>query len=216
MATVDTSGSSRTTTETTPMGGLSLRWWAFVLRGLAAVAFGVLCWILPGLSLLGLVFMFGAWAIFEGILAMAAAFRHEAQEPPSWMLALQGIAGILAGLGAFFVPGITAFALLMLIAAWSMIAGVLQIVTAIRLRKEIRGEWLLALGGVLSVIFGVLLVVFPGAGALALVFWIGGFAVVFGALLVALGLRMLRTRNQIERGTGTQQQRSIGGYASSH
>jgi uncharacterized membrane protein HdeD (DUF308 family) len=185
-----------------------------VLRGLAAIAFGALCWILPGIGLLSLVYMFGIWALVDGISALAAAIRSEATERPWWVLALQGIAGIAAGLGAFLIPGITAYALLMLIATWAIIAGSLQIGTAIRLRKEIRGEWLLALGGVVSVFFGALLIVFPGPGALALVIWIGAYAVLFGALLVVLGLRM---RNRVGRGTQTRQQQPIGGeYASSH
>lgn len=199
---------------TVDASGLSVKWWAFVLRGLAAVAFGILCWVVPGISLLGLVLMFGAWALVEGVLAIASAIRHESTERPWWILALQGIAGVLVGLGTFLFPGITALTLLMLIAGWTIVTGVLQIVTAIRLRKEIRGEWLLALGGLLSVIFGVLLIVFPSAGALALLFWIGAFAVIFGALLVVLGLRM---RNRLRHGPPTDEQRRVGReYASSH
>jgi len=215
MTNLDARDGSGTPTGTTSTSGLSVRWWAFVLRGLAAVAFGVLCWILPEIGLLSLVFMFGVWALAEGSLALAAAIRREGTERPWWILALQGVAGVVAGLFTFLSPGITAFALLMLIATWAIVAGGLQIVTAIRLRKEIEGEWLLALGGLVSVLFGGLLVIFPGPGALALIVWIGAFAVLFGALLVVLGLRM---RNRQRRGAPDRRQpeRMGGTYAAGH
>jgi uncharacterized membrane protein HdeD (DUF308 family) len=174
-------------------------WWAFVLRGIAGVIFGILTFLMPGMALLTLVFLFGGYAIVEGVLNVVAALRRtEPRRRPAWVLLLWGIVSVLAGLVAFFMPGLTALSLLAVIAAWSIGTGVLEIVAAIRLRRQIAREWLLALSGVLSVAFGVLLIVFPGAGALAVLLWIGASAIVFGALLIALGVK-LRTRARAER-----------------
>jgi uncharacterized membrane protein HdeD (DUF308 family) len=167
-------------------------WWVYVLRGVAALAFGVLTWVLPGMALLTLVLLFGAYAIVDGGSALAATVegKWKSHERPRWLLVVHGVVSILAGVVAFIAPGITAFALLMLIAARALVLGALEIAAAIRLRKEIRGEWLLALSGVLSILFGVILVLFPGPGALGVLLWIGAWAVVVGALLVALGIRL--------------------------
>ncbi len=174
-------------------------WWAFVLRGIAGIVFGILTFALPGMALLTLVLLFGAYALVEGVLNVAGALRRtEPREKPTWMLLLEGAVSILAGLLAFFVPGLTALSLLFVIAGWSVVKGVLEIAAAIRLRHRIEREWLLALSGILSAVFGVLLFVFPGAGALTVVLWIGAYAVVFGALLIALGIK-LRNRARSER-----------------
>jgi uncharacterized membrane protein HdeD (DUF308 family) len=166
-------------------------WWAFVLRGIVAILFGLIAFALPGMALLTLVFLFGFYALMDGVLALIAAFRrtHRDQQP-WWALLIHGIVGIIAGLIAFLMPGITALALLYLIAAWAVVTGVLQIVAAIRLRKQITGEWLLALSGALSIVFGVLLFLFPGPGALAVVIWIGAYAIVMGILMITLGVRL--------------------------
>ncbi len=166
-------------------------WWVYVLRGVAALAFGVLSWVLPGMALLTLVLLFGAYAIVDGGSALAATVEEKrSHERPRWLLVAYGIVGILAGVVAFIAPGITAFALLMLIAARAIVVGGLEIAAAIRLRKEIHGEWLLALSGVLSILLGVALFLFPGLGALGLLLWIGAWAVVVGGLLVALGIKL--------------------------
>jgi uncharacterized membrane protein HdeD (DUF308 family) len=174
-------------------------WRAFVLRGIAGVIFGILTLLMPGMALLTLVFLFGGYAIVEGVLNVVAALRRtEPRERPAWVLLLWGSVSVLAGLIAFFMPGLTALSLLTVIAAWSIVTGVLEIVAAVRLRRQIEREWLLALSGGLSVAFGVLLVVFPGAGALTVLLWIGAYAIVFGALLIALGVK-LRNRARAER-----------------
>jgi uncharacterized membrane protein HdeD (DUF308 family) len=168
-------------------------WWAFVVRGVAAVLFGMLTFIVPGMALLTLVFLFGAYAIVEGAFNIAAAVhRGEPRRQPAWVLALEGVVSIVAGLLAYVLPGLTALSLLLLIAAWSLVTGVLEIAAAIRLRRQVKGEWLMALSGVLSVVFGFLLMVFPGAGALAVVLWIGAYAIPFGAILIALGVKLRR------------------------
>jgi uncharacterized membrane protein HdeD (DUF308 family) len=173
---------------------LTRNWWAVALRGVAGILFGIMTFIWPGISLAALVFLFGAYAFADGVLAIVSAVRRRGADR-WWLLLLQGIVGIGAGVVTWLWPGITALALLAVIAAWSLIGGALQVAAAIRLRKVISGEWLLALGGVLSIAFGVLLLVFPGPGALALVIWIGAYAFVFGILLLALGFRLRGLRS---------------------
>jgi uncharacterized membrane protein HdeD (DUF308 family) len=173
-------------------------WWAFVFRGIVAILFGVLTFLMPGMALLTLVFLYGFYAMADGIFNIIAAFRRNGSSgPPWWALLISGVFGLIAGLIAFFLPGITALVLLYLIAAWAVVTGTMSIVAAIRLRKQIRGEWVLALSGVLSIIFGVLLAVFPGPGALAVVLWIGAYAIVFGVLLIVLGFKLRKIKRAV-------------------
>jgi uncharacterized membrane protein HdeD (DUF308 family) len=173
---------------------LARYWWAVALRGLLAVLFGLAAFLWPGITLVSLVLLFGAYALVDGILAIIAAFRAREW----WPLLLEGVVGIAAGVVTFLWPGITAIALLYLIAAWAIITGILEIVAAIRLGKVIENEWWLALGGVISVILGVVMVVAPGAGALGLVWAIGAYALLFGATLIALGLRLRGLKDRSE------------------
>ena len=170
--------------------GLGRHWWVFLLRGVIAILFGILAMIMPAPTLIALVFLWGAYAIIDGVLALIAAFRTKDAGRSPWMLILIGIVGVLAGIAAFAFPGMTALILLMFIATWAIVIGVLQIVAAIRLRREIENEWLLGLSGLVSVIFGLLMIWRPGAGALAVVWVIGAYAIFFGILLVALSLRL--------------------------
>jgi uncharacterized membrane protein HdeD (DUF308 family) len=165
------------------------RWWTLAARGIAAILFGILTFISPGLSLFTLVILFGAWAFADGVFNLVMALRTRKGERWGW-LGLEGVTSIIVGILTFFWPGITALSLLFLIAAWSVVTGIAEVVAAIRLRKMIRGEWLLGLSGVLSIVFGFLLFAFPGAGALAVIFWIGAYSIVFGTLLVALAFRL--------------------------
>ncbi len=178
---------------------LARNWWALALRGLLAVLFGLGALIWPGITLFVLVLLFGAYALVDGIFSLVAAVRGGQSNERWWMLVLEGIAGIGAGLITFFWPGISALALLYLIAAWAVITGILEIAAAIRLRKEIEGEWLLALGGVASVIFGVLLFIWPGSGALAVTWMIGIYALIFGVMLITLGFRLRSWYNSTDR-----------------
>jgi uncharacterized membrane protein HdeD (DUF308 family) len=171
---------------------LAKNWWLLLLRGVAAVAFGILAFVWPGITLLALVFLFGAYALLDGILAITAAIKNRGTTAPTGWLVFVGLLGIGAGVATMFWPAITALVLLILIAVWSIAIGVLTVVGAIRLRREIEGEWLLVASGVLSVAFGVLLMLRPGAGALALVWIIGAWAIVFGGLEIALSLRLHR------------------------
>jgi uncharacterized membrane protein HdeD (DUF308 family) len=171
------------------LDSLSRNWWAVVLRGLAGVLLGIITFIAPTISLTALVLVFGAYAFADGILAIATSLRSRGTDR-WWVMLIEGIVGIAAGLVTLIWPGITALTLLFVIAAWALITGVFEIVAAVRLRKVMKGEWMLALSGVLSIVFGVLLLIFPGAGALAVILWIGAYALVFGALFVALGLKL--------------------------
>ncbi|HKQ66440.1 MAG TPA: HdeD family acid-resistance protein [Methylomirabilota bacterium] len=184
------------------MAWLARNWWAIALRGVAAVVFGILALLLPGTTLAALVLLFGAYAIVEGVFSLMAAVRGRTDEP-RWLLALQAIVSMAAGFVTVLWPGLTALVLLYVIAAWALVIGVLQIVAAVRLHSRIRGEGWLVLSGILSVIFGVLMMWAPGAGALALVLWIGSYAIVFGALLIVLAFRLrggrLKTEERLSR-----------------
>lgn len=169
---------------------LSRNWWVFLLRGLVAIAFGVLAWVQPAISLAALVLLFGAYTMADGILGVWAAIAGRKEDEHWWVLLLWGLLGIGVGVLTFLAPGITALALLFYIAVWAIATGVLEIVAAIRLRKEIEGEWLLVLGGLASVLFGVILMVQPGVGALSLIWLIATYAIVFGILLVLLAFKV--------------------------
>ncbi|HUL68401.1 MAG TPA: HdeD family acid-resistance protein [Burkholderiaceae bacterium] len=169
---------------------LSRNWWVLLLRGLAAIAFGVLAWYLPGASLAALVLLFGVYALADGILGAWTAISGRKEHDDWWVLLLWALVGIGAGILTFVAPGITALALVFYIAVWSIATGVLEIVAAIRLRKEITGEWMLVLAGIISVVFGILLLAQPGAGALALVWLIATYAVIFGIVLVILAFKV--------------------------
>jgi uncharacterized membrane protein HdeD (DUF308 family) len=174
---------------------MTQNWWAVVLRGVVAVLFGIAAFIWPGITLWALVALFGAYALVDGIFAIVEAFRRDVSRERWWALLFEGIVGIVIGALTFLWPGLTAMGLLYLIAFWAIVTGVFEVITAIRLRHEIRGEWMMALIGILSMAFGLLLVAFPLAGALSLVLMIGAFAFATGALMIALGfkLRSLRT-----------------------
>jgi len=169
---------------------LSKHWWLLLLRGIAAIVFGVLAFIWPGLTLLTLVILYGVFAIIDGVLALAAVFGRTGPDVPKWWLVLTGILGIGAGLIALLWPGITALVLIIFIGAWAIVRGIMEIIAAIQLRKEIEGEWLLILAGVLSVLFGLGVLIYPGAGALALAWLIGIYAIAIGAVIVMLALRL--------------------------
>jgi uncharacterized membrane protein HdeD (DUF308 family) len=172
------------------LAALAENWWLLLLRGLAAIAFGVIAFFWPDITLVALTYLFGAYALVDGVVAIWAAFNAPGDAGPRWWLGLSGVVSILAGLAAFFYTGITTLVLLMFIAAWAIVIGVVQIWGAIELRKILDDEWLLGLTGVLSIVFGVILIAKPGAGALALVWVIGWFAIMFGCLYIALAFRL--------------------------
>jgi uncharacterized membrane protein HdeD (DUF308 family) len=170
---------------------LSRTWWMLAVRGVAAVIFGLLALIWPQITLLALVLVFGAYALVDGVFSLVAAARGRelAGGSRGWLI-LEGLLGIAAGIVAIVWPDITALALLWVIAAWAVVTGVLEIVAAIRLRRVLDNEWLLIVAGALSVVFGLILIIWPGSGAIGLVWLIGIYAIAFGIVLLGLALRL--------------------------
>jgi uncharacterized membrane protein HdeD (DUF308 family) len=175
---------------------LSRAWWLLVLRGLVAIAFGVLAWVKPGITLTSLVLLFGAYSMADGILCFWTAITGPKEHDYWWLVLLQGLIGIGIGLITFFAPGVTALGLMFYIAIWAIATGVLEIVAAIRLRQEIGDGWLL-LAGIASVLIGVLLAAQPGAGALAVLWLIGSYAILFGVLLLVLAFKLRRFGDKV-------------------
>ena len=173
------------------LSSLADNWWLLLLRGIAAIAFGVLAFFWPGLTLVTLTWLWGAYALSDGIIAIWAAFNATGGDAgPRWWLGLSGVVSIIAGGMAFYYTGMTTLVLLMFIASWAIIIGAVQIWAAIALRKVLEREWLLILSGVLSIAFGVILFAQPGTGALAVVWTIAWYAMVFGGLYIALAFRL--------------------------
>ncbi len=166
---------------------LARHWWALALRGLVAVLFGLLTFMLPGITLVTLVLLFGVYALVDGIFNVIAFLRLASHH---WALLIEGLIGIIAGILTFAWPAMTAVVLLYLIAFWAIFTGVFEIVAGIRLRKALTNEWLLIVMGAVSLLFGVTILFAPGAGALAIVLWIGAYALVFGIVLLALAFRL--------------------------
>jgi uncharacterized membrane protein HdeD (DUF308 family) len=169
-------------------------WGAVMLRGAVAIGFGLLALFVPGISFAALVLTFGAYAFVDGIFLVISAIRrnhnNNAAATPWWVMLLQGIAGIAAGVITWFAPLATALALLYIFAAWAIVTGIFEIVVAIRLRKIITGEWLLVLSGALSVILGIALFVAPVQGAFVLMLWMGAYALLVGALHIGTAFKL--------------------------
>lgn len=169
---------------------LARNWRFIVLRGLAGLVFGLLVLFSPAIGLAALIVLFGAYALVDGVFAMVSAIVHRRDERGWGALLLGGAVGVAIGIFTILMPNVTALVLLYLIAAWAVVTGVVEIAAAVRLRKVITGEWALMAAGLLSVVVGVVLSLFPGAGALAVTLWIGAYAFVLGLMLVALGVRL--------------------------
>jgi uncharacterized membrane protein HdeD (DUF308 family) len=169
---------------------LARRWWTFVLRGIAAICFAIFVFTRPAEGLLALVLFYGAYALAEGLFTFFAGLRSVQGGKPWGVLTFSGVVSMLAGALALLWPGLTAGVLLLIIAAWAVVTGIAAIVAAIRLRKQVRGEWLLVLSGLLTIGFGVLVFLNPGAGALGIVLAVGAYALVFGVMMIALGVRL--------------------------
>lgn len=172
------------------MERLAKSWWALAMRGVAAIIFGFLTLLLPGVTLAVLILLFGSYAIAEGVFNVIAAVRGRGEERVWWARLLEGLVSIVAGVVTFLRPGLTELALLYVIAAWAVVTGVLEIAAAIRLRRRIRSGVRLGLNGLLSIVFGVLTMLIPGGGALTIVWLIGGYAILFGGLLLGLSFRL--------------------------
>lgn len=168
---------------------LSKNWWILAIRGVAGIVFGFGAMFWPGITFTVLVLFFGAYAFVDGVFSLIAAIRHF-REPHWGYLLLEGLLGVAAGVVTWFVPGITALALVIMFAVWAIATGVLEIVLATQMARVVRGEWLMGLAGVASLILGILMLVSPSAGALALAWMVGIYALVFGILMLTLGLRL--------------------------
>jgi uncharacterized membrane protein HdeD (DUF308 family) len=168
---------------------LSRYWWVPVVRGLCGILFGVIAFANPGVALTVLVLWFGAWALVDGSFSVASAIGSRKSNADWGLELVGGILGIVVGILTFRAPGITALGLVLYIAAWSLVRGAIDIVLAIRLRREIQGEWLLVLAGIASIVFAALLMWNPGPGALALLWLIASYAIVFGVLAIIFGIR---------------------------
>jgi len=171
-------------------------WWMLLLRGIAGVLFGILAFAWPGLTIVTLVVFWGAFVAADGVLALVAGFMGNASPvAPRWWLIVVGLAGLVSGAIAFFWPVVAAGALLLLIAVWALIVGVSQVIGGIALRREIQGEWMLVLSGLLAIAFGVALVAWPVAGAFAIIWLIGSYAFLFGLFLIGLSLRVRQLKS---------------------
>ncbi len=171
---------------------LSRYWWIVVLRGTIAVIFGLLAFIWPEITLEILILFFGAYVLMDGVFSIIHAIGGWKERDDRWLLLLEGVLGVGIGISTYRAPGITVTGLLLYIAAWSLAMGILKIVAAIRLRKVIEKEWWLASSGIASVLFALLLMWFPAAGALGLLWLIAGYALIFGLILLAVGFKLRR------------------------
>jgi uncharacterized membrane protein HdeD (DUF308 family) len=184
-----------TTMATLPIANaLASNWWLLLFRGILAVLFGLMAFAWPALTLVTLILLYGAYALVDGLTALWVGVSSRA-----WGLVLFGLLGVGVGIYAFVLPGITAIVLLYLIAAWALVRGIFEIVTAIQLRREINNEWVLILSGIISILFAIVLVVNPEAGALAMVMVIGAFALIFGVMLIVLAFRIRGLPRRLER-----------------
>ncbi len=165
-------------------------WWLLLLRGIIAILFGVLAFLWPGITLSILVLFFGAYVFINGTFLVINAIGSRKVKDDWVVLLIEGLLGVGVGIMTAFAPGTTGVALLLFIAAWALAAGVLQIAAALRLRKVVTGEWLLAVSGVASIIFALLLIRFPAAGALSLIWLIAAYACLFGAIMIVLSIKV--------------------------
>lgn len=168
---------------------LANRWPYVLIRGICAIIFGIIAFAWPGITLFTLVVLFGIYVLVDGIFALVTAMTPAGRGSVGWLV-LVGILGIAAGVVTFFYPMMTAVVLISLIGAWAVVKGIIEIVAAVQLRKEIRHEWLLALAGTFSVLFGLILWVRPAAGVLALIWVLGLYAILFGIVEIGLSLRL--------------------------
>jgi uncharacterized membrane protein HdeD (DUF308 family) len=178
---------------------LAQNWWVLALRGVIGILFGIGAFVWPGSTLAALVLVFGAYVFVDGIFAVVAGIGMRKQMSLWWLVVLEGLAGIILGVLTFRSPDVTVLVLLSFIAAWSIITGVFEIASAVRLRKVIANEWLMILSGIVSIIFGALLIAQPGAGAISIVWLIGAYALLFGILTLALSFRLRGMRSGLGR-----------------
>jgi uncharacterized membrane protein HdeD (DUF308 family) len=167
---------------------LSRNWWVVVLRGLAAIGLGVFAWVRPDIFWASLVLVFGIYAVVDGVFALGAAFKGEHAD--RWFHVLEGILGIAAGIVVFAYPDLAGTAIVLVIGVWAAVTGVLEIISAVRLRQEIADEWLLGIGGALSIVLGIFLIARPLFGEVLTTYVLGTYGIIFGLVLIVLGFRL--------------------------
>ncbi len=175
-----------------------MTWWPLFVRGLVAIVFGIFALAVPNLTLAGLILLFAAYAFVEGVVNIVGAIKHRHGVKRWGVLLFEGIVSVAAAVVAVIWPAITALALVYVIAAWAFVTGILEIVAAVRLRRVLRGEWLLGLAGIASIALGVLMALYPASGALALVVWIAAYAIIAGVLMVILSIRLRSLEEPLE------------------
>jgi uncharacterized membrane protein HdeD (DUF308 family) len=178
---------------------LARNWWLLALRGGVGMLFGIGAFVWPGATLAALVIVFGAYVFVDGIFAVVTGMGMRRQLSLWWLVVLEGVAGIVLGLLTFRSPETAAIVVLTLIAAWSIVTGIFEIATALRMRTLIANDWLMMLSGVVSIIFGILLIAQPGAGEIAIVWLIGAYALLFGLLTLMFAFRLRGMRDTIGR-----------------
>lgn len=176
-------------------------WWMWMLRGVVAVIFGILALTMPGITFAALVTLFAAFMLVNGVFALGSLLFRRAGDRPWWSTLLEGILGITVGLLTFALPGLTTLVFITYLAFWAILSGVFELVSAVRLRKEIEGEWALGLAGVLSIILGLAFIINPGAGVLTVAWMMGAYALVYGALMLVLGTRLRSLLKGAEKNT---------------
>jgi len=179
---------------------LADKWWAVGLRGMLGIAFGLICLLVPAVALLALVLLFSAYMLIDGVLAIASGIKAARNDGRWGLLILEGVVDLAAGAIAFLWPAITVVAFVILIAVWAIISGALMLGAAFTLKLD-HGRWWLALGGIASIIFGIVLLVAPVVGAVVLTWWIGVYAIVFGAFLLILAFQLHGKKEEREMKT---------------
>jgi uncharacterized membrane protein HdeD (DUF308 family) len=177
---------------------LAQNWWAFAIRGVIGIIFGLIAIFQPGVTMLSLVLAFSAYAFVDGVFAIIASVRAARQHEKWGLLVLEGIVSIIAAIIAFLWPGITVLSFVLLVGTWAVLSGGLMLSAALRLDSD-HGRWWLALGGLASVIYGALLIFAPFAGALVLTWWLGAYAIVFGFALIAVAIKLRARRSEQPR-----------------
>jgi uncharacterized membrane protein HdeD (DUF308 family) len=174
---------------------LADNWWAVALRGVFAILFGLIAFALPGVTMLALVFVFAAYSVADGVFNIVLAVRGASKHERWALFLINGLFGILVGIAAAILPGLTVLAFVLLIAAWALVSGVLALIAAFSLTIR-HGRWLLLFGGIVSIVYGLLLLATPLIGALVLTWWVGAYALIIGATLIALAFRLRQHRGQ--------------------
>lgn len=170
--------------------GLARNWWLVVLRGILAILFGLTAFVWPDITWVVLIMMFGIYTLLDGLAAVGTGLSRAKESPRWWAFLGEGLVGIAVAVVALIWPQLTGLILVLVIAGWAVLTGILEIIAAIRLRHEINNEWLLALGGIVSIALGVFLFLRPFAGGIAIIWTVAAYALIFGVILIALGFRL--------------------------